>query len=182
MQTEQAKRSYKRRNYLINKRYQLGWVSGLLCVALGAMLLTALGSAYYFVFIGGAGPTVIQEYPGSRYLSYLGIWFALSAIVLIIAGVLLTHRTAGPMYRMRKVLEQLGTGDFSVRMRLRSKDHWHEVADAFNIAVEAQEARTKMMREKLEEIETFIKNLSITYPDNENVKLIVKIVTELKGS
>lgn len=181
MNTETPRPKYKRRHYLINKRFQLGWIAGLFCVALGAMLLTALATSYYFLFVAAASPIEVQEDPIARMIN-LGVWFGICAAGLIVAGVLITHRTAGPMYRMLKVLKELESGNLSIRMRLRSRDHWHEVADAFNAAAEALETKSAAARERIAEAEASIRELMTRFPEEAVLQSVSRSLSDLRQS
>lgn len=55
--------------------------------------------------------------------------------LIILAGwlsIFLTHRIAGPIYRITKNLRLADGGDLRVRIQLRSKDEGHILADAIN--------------------------------------------------
>lgn len=60
-----------------------------------------------------------------------GVILVMTALNFVIA-LLFSHRIAGPMYRLRKSMEQVGTGDLSLLIRLRSGDELHELKDSFN--------------------------------------------------
>lgn len=63
-----------------------------------------------------------------------------AVIALIVASaffsVYLTHKIAGPLYRLEKHAAALAQGDLSIRIRLRAGDELHELADMINEAVE----------------------------------------------
>jgi hypothetical protein len=60
--------------------------------------------------------------------------FALVLLVLGIglAGVVVTHKVAGPVFKMKKLLGDLGRGQFRVVARLRKGDELQHFFDAFN--------------------------------------------------
>ncbi|MBI1869768.1 MAG: hypothetical protein HYS07_01085 [Chlamydiae bacterium] len=47
-----------------------------------------------------------------------------------------THRLAGPVFRMKTVLDRVIQGDYSPRIHLRKKDHLKELAEKLNILLE----------------------------------------------
>jgi methyl-accepting chemotaxis protein len=55
------------------------------------------------------------------------VFIALLAFVLL-STLLLTHRIAGPLYRMRENLEQMSGGNLKVNFTLREKDQGKELA------------------------------------------------------
>jgi methyl-accepting chemotaxis protein len=57
----------------------------------------------------------------------------------------LSHRFAGPMYRLQKALQDLAAGDEPSPIRLRKGDFWKDVADDFNAMLD------RLAREESEE-------------------------------
>lgn len=145
--SEKIKIRHKRRirSFMINPRYQLKCAS--LTAATGALLVTAT-VAILFVFIREnfiiwAGMTQMSDDLQLRLNTELrhviwGIsWIALVWIALIcLFSVVLTHRTAGPLYHFQRVFDEIRAGKFDTRIRLRPHDEFHEVAQSFNSMME----------------------------------------------
>lgn len=74
-----------------------------------------------------------------------GIVLVMTALNFVI-GLLFSHRIAGPVYRLKKAMEQVGEGDLSLLIRLRSGDELHELKDAFNDMV-------SNLRDKVKEVD-----------------------------
>ncbi|MBL6991044.1 MAG: hypothetical protein ISR65_14760 [Bacteriovoracaceae bacterium] len=138
-QRKPAKRKLK--NYLINPKYQLKYVFWL---SFGGLLLSVLNGlvAYYYirenytVLIDLADITneIKQMLYGELYdIAYKLIGFTACFMVIITAwGILLSHRTAGILYKMKLVFNQIERGDTSVRLHPRKKDDFKDVAKSFN--------------------------------------------------
>jgi len=66
----------------------------------------------------------------------LAVVVALALILLVLgiglAGVVVTHKVAGPVYKMKLLLGDLGRGQFRVVARLRKGDELQHFFDAFN--------------------------------------------------
>jgi len=62
------------------------------------------------------------------------IWPALIALIVAAAffSVYLTHRLAGPLYRIEQVARAMTQGNLSLRIRLRKGDELHELASLVN--------------------------------------------------
>jgi nitrogen fixation/metabolism regulation signal transduction histidine kinase len=62
-----------------------------------------------------------------------GLVFALAVVVICmaIAGIVVTHKVAGPVFKMQRMFGQVGDGHFSVRERLRKGDEMLTFFDAF---------------------------------------------------
>lgn len=72
-------------------------------------------------------------------------WFAkfvlapmgLTFCAMVVHGVFLTHRLAGPVYRLKQVLRGLARRDFTQRAQLREGDHLQDVAADLRNAIAA---------------------------------------------
>ena len=53
-------------------------------------------------------------------------------LILIGWGIMLSHRFAGPVYRLEKELDKIAGGDYSVRIKFRKNDDLKHIADAVN--------------------------------------------------
>jgi len=72
-----------------------------------------------------------------------------------VAGVVVTHKVAGPVYKMQKLLGELAKGHFRVVARLRKGDELQYFFDAFN------EAAEQLSRRQEEEIEQLTKAITL---------------------
>lgn len=66
--------------------------------------------------------------------------------------VLETHRTYGAAYNLRKRLEQIASGSYRARVRLRKHDRLKDVAQAVNDVAMSLEERERKQIEKLESL------------------------------
>ncbi len=130
----------KRRNYMIDKKYQANFILKfcLLVIATGLFIMVALyslaGKATTVSFLNSR---VVVQSTADFLFPVLVQTFVIAAIVSGVATVLFTlivsHRIAGPAYRIKKTLSSLGSGDFSSVCRVRQKDSLQDVAAALNI-------------------------------------------------
>jgi methyl-accepting chemotaxis protein len=62
------------------------------------------------------------------------VWLTALAIVCVLGlhSFYAFHRVVGPLYRLVRAFEQVGSGDLGFEIRLRKKDYLHEEARAFN--------------------------------------------------
>jgi len=76
--------------------------------------------------------------------SRFGLLFAATAAVmpLVMFDVLrLSHRFVGPVFRLRQALREAASGEPMRPLKFRDDDFWREVADDFNRAFAARDAR-----------------------------------------
>lgn len=61
----------------------------------------------------------------------LGIGSLSLMLVLFFMGVFITHRIVGPVFRIKRLLRQVGTARFSVKQRLRKGDELEDLFETF---------------------------------------------------
>ena len=135
-----AHRSWRRRQYVVDARYQLraGVLVGIVAVALLILLNIALlaqdgrpdGVSLSHRTAGPDG--------GSWALLIIGSLIFVAGVIAV--GVLESHRTAGAAYAIRRSVDQLRAGQSGVRIRLRRRDHLQELAASVNQLAESLDA------------------------------------------
>ena len=55
---------------------------------------------------------------------------ALMVVLIGLLGIYFTHKVAGPVYKMKRLLKQVGKGDLHVDARLRKGDELQDFFDA----------------------------------------------------
>ncbi len=71
-------------------------------------------------------------------------------ISLMVMGIFITHRIVGPVYRMKRLLRQVGTARFSVKEKLRKGDELEDLFETFIQSVHSLEALQAGRRATLE--------------------------------
>jgi methyl-accepting chemotaxis protein len=89
-----------------------------------------------------------------------------SALLMLVvgvglAGVVVTHKVAGPVYKMKKLLAELAKGHFRVVARLRKGDELQHFFDAFN---ETAEQLSHRQEDEIKEIDAVIRILRDAEP------------------
>jgi len=83
-----------------------------------------------------ASPPGESYVAGARFRLYLRLMFVASVIILpviLLDLVRLSHRWAGPIYRLRTALNALSRGETVSPIRFRDGDCWQELAGDFNV-------------------------------------------------
>jgi signal transduction histidine kinase len=89
-----------------------------------------LSSMVDFTMEYGRGPTGMELLVAS--VRPLAIILPVVFVVLAIMVVFISHRIAGPLYRLKQYMEKIENGDYSVTLKFRQNDAIHDVADSFN--------------------------------------------------
>jgi HAMP domain-containing protein len=127
----------QRRQYISHKKFQFRLVGTLLILVLIATLVTTVINHYFllssmvdFTMEYGRGPTGMELLVAS--VRPLAIILPVVFVVLAIMVVFISHRIAGPLYRLKQYMEKIENGDYSVTLKFRQNDAIHDVADSFN--------------------------------------------------
>jgi hypothetical protein len=131
----------KLKNFLISPKYQLKYVFWLTS---SGLILTVVNSSIFYVYIKENYDTLVELLPMTDEVKNQ-LYSELHHIILILAlvslafliivallGIVLSHRTAGPMFHFKRVFREIGGGNCNSRVRLRPGDDWHDVMDEFN--------------------------------------------------
>ncbi|WP_145298385.1 hypothetical protein [Crateriforma conspicua] len=148
--TDMPKQQANRKRLLIDPQVQwalalrvlMHWGMLMVCLLMANTMLTLLSMAGEKPLTGAVGEAVRHQVPLMLVLLVL--------IPVFIRDTLkLSNRFAGPMYRLRIALKELGGEKGEARpLKLRDGDYWQEVAGEFNV-----------VRDRIEQLEAEIQTL-----------------------
>lgn len=136
--TQFSKPKFKRTKYLVSTKLQLRYVGIILLL----MLVTALICSYiiYYTIMVLMGEKLSNVYPQGRLIAIINmvnlkILLSLLLItpIVTVIGVYLSHKIAGPIYRIEKFLGDMSSGNLASRIVLRKGDELMSVAEKINI-------------------------------------------------
>jgi methyl-accepting chemotaxis protein len=129
----------RRRNFFIKKELQGRYMfSYFIFIVAGGAVFTGI-----FWLLSAKTMTIAYE----NYSLRLGVtpkilfkeflytnWIALfvSGLTVVVASMFLTHRFAGPLYRLEKSVGEMMKGNFDFNIKLRKRDEGKELADMIN--------------------------------------------------
>lgn len=122
-----------------------------------------------------AASTIEQQAFISSVVLYLhkSFWpgFILVALLAGLQAVLSSHRLVGPMYRFEKMVQEIISGNYGMRIKIRKKDEFKEMEGLLNrLAATLEEAKTRNnqfyhdARIKLETISAMLEAEGAEYP------------------
>lgn len=147
-----GKEQRKLRNFIINPKFQLRYIIfttmwGLALVIINASVFYSFISENYEVFIelnditDEAKAVLYQEL---YQIIYILIGLSITFLITVaIFGIVLSHKIAGPMYKFRKTFKQIKEGNTNLRINLRPKDEFKEVALEFNSMMDSLSKNNK---------------------------------------
>lgn len=132
----------RRSALLINPKFQ---ISFLIYTASIAAITAAIfyGAIYYFFWkfrTMGAAVGLPSDHVFFRFLleqqtSLNWCWFIVSILavtVIIVSGMYLSHRVAGPIHHLQEHMEKIAKGESAGEVQFRKQDYFPELADAYN--------------------------------------------------
>lgn len=136
----------KKRNLLIYPKFQLTLLAvqtGVLLLTLGMVALQSWRSVDHLRQLGESA-ALAPTHPYFRFLdmhaqsllSFLGVAFVVAVIVTSLISLVLSHRLAGPIIRLRGYFRELSeTGKITHELKFRQGDFFAEVPELVNQAL-----------------------------------------------
>ena len=160
METGAGKKTWRRRNYFIDKGFQTRFVMRFLAVVMAGSAMSgyvmyerisatterALYSSH--VKLASAGALVLPDILGVNMGAASVVLLAVAAITLV-----LSHRIAGPMYRMERSLEDMAGDDLTGNFRLRSADELKGLSESLERMGGGLRERFDGLREQAGEVD-----------------------------
>jgi len=139
-----------RTKFLIGRSVQLKYLA-LLMLSMVIPLVFVGGCLYYLIFNLMAEQLGIPEsiaYNLFPVIDKMNLILLLGLpplfLLLIIWGIMLTHRLLGPLERLEKELERIyNSGDYTKRLKLRKNDDIRPIADAINKLLDKIEGKSE---------------------------------------
>ncbi len=139
MEKPKAETKFRRRNFFIKKGFQAKFILRfILIIFLG--IVVSSGIVYYLtskrieevyyrshIKIASTGEII---YP--ILLTANIITLGIIIVVTIIITLLISHKIAGPLYRIEKSIHEIGEGNLAFKIYLRAKDELITLAEIFN--------------------------------------------------
>ncbi|MCX5869824.1 MAG: methyl-accepting chemotaxis protein [Deltaproteobacteria bacterium] len=150
---------YKRRNYFIKKNFQGKLILGYFLFMVGGcflftIILAALSADTLTVVYRnndlqlGQTPLMLLK----QILTAYWIFIIVGGGVIIVAAMLITHRMAGPIFRLERTLNNMVSGRLDDVICLRKKDEGKEIAAKLN-------QFNQELSEKIRQVENCSKNI-----------------------
>ncbi len=127
------------RNFLISPSYQFRFIfwAVFACLCLIFYFTAILYSSirqYHLAIMTDLPPAMSTDLE----IRYSAIIARLSAgsltilVICVVVGVVISHKTAGPLYQLRNVFDKVLSGDLAARVKFRKEDEFPELAESFN--------------------------------------------------
>lgn len=167
----------KRKNYFIEKRFQIKYM------LLTMLLLLVYSFIFVVIIFAPYMLTLYFDYPlvekteaaRAILLLHAKVWPGIGAVILLFGAVsiFITHKIAGPLYRLKKSLSQVTEGNLNVVVKLRKWDDLQDLAEHVNILIEELRTFVTTLRNDYNLLSEYILELEH--------KIEIKMLTEESG-
>ncbi len=153
---------YKRKKYLVKRGLQFRYIGAILLTVFFIAVVCAFTTYYNLLII--LGEKLANVYPQGRLMvtlrsTSLVILFRVILLIPFVAliGLLLSHTIAGPIFRMEKVLKEVGEGKLDVDIKLRKRDELKDFAEVINEMTDNLKKQKLSRKKTIEEVKELIK-------------------------
>ncbi|MBF0363321.1 MAG: methyl-accepting chemotaxis protein [Oligoflexia bacterium] len=166
---------YKRSTYLINPKFQLKlslFVSSLVLL-ISLVYPFTIYELFRNLALQNSSPTAIQTFTNNKMqlILVLCLYQLCFILVVFVICVFQAHKIAGPMFKLQRYLNQIAEGGSIQKISFRSGDHFTEIAEAINNALEHLKNNQIKDFSYLSEVSAYIRNLSLVVPDDKKAVL-----------
>ena len=126
---------YRRKQYLVDRGYQLRFVTRVFVVVLIVAVVSSListGLLWTNMYRADLEQQATLIAALIAVATTLLIELLISIPLVFFLGIRQSHRVVGPVNRIKRVLEAIGSGDFSQRIVVRRGDALEDVAKSIN--------------------------------------------------
>jgi methyl-accepting chemotaxis protein len=181
-------KTHCRRHYYIDKKFQskIFFLTITLLAFYSLIFVTVLFFPTMSSFSSSSTSPEQVEAARTLLLLHAKVWPAIGISMLILSGlsIFISHRIAGPIYRIRTALAEIFAGDLTTKIRLRKGDDLQEVAEQVNqlkdqlqCFMQALKTQHGELSQQLDELE---RRRSESGADNEEVRKILLRLNENK--
>lgn len=147
----------RRRNYLVNKRFQLACAGNMLLLQFLGALATAFAVSWVYYFVVD---DQLVSTPKAPFFVKVVTILVFMAIGMLIWTIRHTHAIAGPVFKTGKLLREAAAGSFPKEpVRFRRGDCFHFLADDLNQSLNAMKRDRACLEGAYRELTAFKKRL-----------------------
>ncbi len=172
----------KRRNYLVDKKFQLDFaVKFGVIVLVSSLLIAGLLMAVFenstTVAIENARVNVksTADFMFPLLVQTLVVATIFASLAVVITSVFLSHKVAGPALRFQKESEAVQTGDLTRSFNIRSRDQLQALARSLNDMTSVLREKHRELKRQSEDLRRFLegKDDSLSPGDRRKAKAMI---------
>ncbi len=179
-------------NYFLIKNFQGKVILRLFLAVMGGILLFTLLLAFFSADTMTirysdsdiqVGTTPLMLFKSAVMANW--IFIVLGGGVLVVLGIITSHRVAGPIYHFEKLLRGMAAGNLAETIHLRKNDEGKALAKCFNLFNETMSGKLHSIKNDVEELEKLLEQMSEGEENTETLEELGRVakerVTTLRG-
>lgn len=158
---ESSHPAFRRRIIVIKRALQMKYVMLVFVFVLFTVSIISL-DVYYVI-----GKLILKEFGDVNLMPLvksasrlLGLHFSVFLVIVVLASIFISHKFAGPIFRLEKISESVAKGDLTVRANFRQGDELFETAEYINQMIDSLREKIKREKNLTEEIYGKLSDLS----------------------
>jgi sensor histidine kinase YesM len=159
---------YKRSVFLINPSFQLKFSLMVCSLIFLSSLIYPLLLWDFFTEIISLHPQLKNNLDSStnEFLIYLSIVQILFTGLVFILTIFMTHKIAGPLYKLKNHLSSIRQGEPLTPLTFREGDYFQDVAEEISLFLETLSLNQESDFQYVEEVSLYLNNLTNVVPDD----------------
>lgn len=153
---------------MINPSFQLKFSLIVCSIILISTLIYPVIIYDFFKLMVASTPNVPEKLIAARNELVIYLVFIQIVITLLtfIAFIFITHKIAGPLYKLKNHLASIREGHAITPLTFRTGDHFQDVAEEVTLFLETISANQENDFQYVEEVALYIENLAAIVPDD----------------
>jgi methyl-accepting chemotaxis protein len=154
----------KRRRFLLDREFQLRFIGHIFIFFYIAAFIA--GATVFHTGWSMLGEKIMKVYPQGRAVFILKtVNIALLRNLLLVSplifipALILSHRLAGPVHRIKMVLREIGRGDFQAEIKLRKRDELADLVKVVNTMAQELKVSTEKKKSLTQKLANEVDNL-----------------------
>ena len=152
----------RRRHYFVKPKLQLHYLGVNLSFAVLVSLILSLivykaGSIQMVAEVSRLYPEGIPGFMLKLILKQIALVFLIALPVIVIASIFLSHKVAGPLFKIERGLKRIGAGELGLRIRIRKGDKLHDLVREINNTTANMEKLVANVKDSTEKISHLVK-------------------------
>ena len=183
------KEFFVRRNFLIQKDFQLKYVGFLILtiLAISSLVVLTVNLSIWAVVEKGISPqaqAIIDQILHNMNVLFM---FEISIVLIIsvFAAIIFSHKVAGPVYRLQQAAMQVVRGDLTSSVHLRRDDELKTLSSAFNSVVDNMQVLVVKDRKLITDLSSMTDTLYSNLKDNkisqDEALILIRKLNDLVG-
>lgn len=171
---------YKRSVFLINPSFQLRFSLVVCSLILISSMVYPLVMMDFFNEMVSLHPQLKANVESAKneFILFLFVLQILFIFLVFILLVFMTHKVAGPIYKLKNHLSNIREGEEITPVVFRNGDHFQDLAEEVNLFLETILHHQEADFEYIDEVAIYIDNLSSVVPDDKK-PLLTEITRRL---